>query len=79
MEQAVLLLIGLGALMCMTTNSVMIWKILYSGKTKTSAEEKTEEELEQERKRLEQQRMELEGLHNINAYTGFLWKGGDSQ
>lgn len=80
MEQLVLLMIGLGALLCMVTNSVLIWKILFSRPTRNTAEEeKTAEELELERKRLEQQRLELEGLQNINAYTGFLWKDGDSQ
>lgn len=76
MEQLVLALVALGALCCMTTNMIMTAKLMSRGSKKTEELQKTEQELELERQRLEQQRLELEGIENINSYTGFLWKEG---
>lgn len=79
MEQIVLMILALGALSCITANTAMTMKILFSGKKSAPVSQeaqKTMEELERERKQLEQQRLELEGLENQLKYTGFLWKEG---
>lgn len=78
MEEFAMLLLALGALSVLSTNMVLTIKLLYQQKQEPPAERKSEEELEIERKRLEKQRLELEGRENMMAYSGFLWKDGGS-
>lgn len=78
MEEFAMLLLALGVLSVLSTNMVLTVKLLYQKKQEPTAERKSEEELEIERKRLEKQRLELEGRENMMAYSGFLWKDGGS-
>jgi hypothetical protein len=75
----ILLIVAIGALCCMATNTVMIFKLLYTKPAEPVVvqEEKTPEERERERLALEAQRLELDGLKNILEHTGFAWKKGD--
>ena len=81
MQELILLIIAIGALCCMETNTVMIFSLLRKpDKPDVEEPEKTPEEKERERLALEAQRMELEGLQNMMSHTGFPWKnGGKSQ
>ena len=81
MQELILLIIAIGALCCMATNTVMIFSLLRKpDKPAVEEPEKTPEEKERERLALEAQRMELEGLQNMMSHTGFPWKnGGKSQ
>lgn len=82
METLILAIVALGALCCMASNMVMVFMLIWKKQehTVSSEPEKTPEEKERERLALEAQRMELEGLQNMMAHTGFSWKnGGKSQ
>lgn len=76
MENLILLVIALAALCCMATNTVMTFKLLYQKQKPVETEpEKTAEERERERLALEAHRLEIEGLQNMMAYTGFKKRG----
>ena len=79
METMILLIVAVGALCCMATNMVMIFKLLYEKPAEpvNVKEEKSPEEQERERMALEVQRLELEGLQNMMSHTGFAWRKGD--
>lgn len=79
MENMILLIVAIGALCCMATNTVMIFKLLYTKPAEPVVvqEEKTPEERERERLALEAQRLELEGLQSVMSHTGFAWRKGD--
>ena len=79
METLILLIVAIGALCCMATNIVMIFKLLYTKPAEpvNVKEEKSPEEQERERMALEVQRLELEGVQNIMSHTGFAWRKGD--
>lgn len=79
MEEFAMLLLALGALSALSTNMILTVKLLSQKKQEPPATRKSEEELEIERKRLEKQRLELEGRENMMAYSGFLWKDGGNQ
>lgn len=79
MEEFAMLLLALGALSALSTNMILTVKLLSQKKQEPPATRKSEEELEIERKRLEKQRLELEGRENMMSYSGFLWKDGGNQ
>ena len=81
MENLILLVVVLAALCCVTTHTVMIFKLLYTKRERTNREpEKTPEEKERERIALETYRSEMEGLQNMMSYTGFGFKNrGDGK
>lgn len=81
MQELILLIIAIGALCCMATNTVMIFSLLRKPEKPAVEEpEKTPEEKERERIAMENQRLMQEGLENMMAFTGFGWKnGGKSQ
>ena len=78
METLILLIVAVGALCCMATNIVMIFKLLYEKPAEPVIEkdERSPEERERERLALEAQRLELEGLQNMMSHTGFAWRNG---
>ena len=78
METLILLIVAIGALCCMATNIVMIFKLLYTKPAEPVIEkdERSPEERERESLALEAQRLELEGLQNMWHHTGFAWRNG---
>lgn len=78
METLILLIVAVGALCCMATNMVMIFKLLYTKPAEPVIEkdERSPEERERERLALEAQRLELEGVQSIMSHTGFAWRNG---
>lgn len=77
MQELILLIIAIGALCCMATNTVMIFSLLRKPEKPSVEEpEKTPEEKERERIAIENQRLMQEGLENMMAFTGFGWKNG---
>lgn len=76
METTVLLIVAVAALCCMATNMVMVFKLLHHNETVSREPEKTPEEKERDRLAMEQYRLEMEGLQNMMAHTGFAWRNG---
>ena len=78
METLILLIVAIGALCCMATNIVMIFKLLYTKPAEPVVikEERSPAEQELERLALEAHRLELEGLQNMMSHTGFAWRNG---
>lgn len=78
MSEAVIMIVALAALCCMATNLVLVAAFLRKKDEKPQAEERTAEEIEQERKYLERLQKTQKGFEDAMAYTGFpVRKGGN--
>lgn len=76
METIALVLVAVAALSAAGANLVLALCFLPKREKKQEDPAKTMEELETERKQLEQQRLELEGIANQMAFSGFAWRDG---